>query len=113
MRARRMRVGERFDEVDEIDATGQGQDVVLVTVPQGQGDLLVTACNSLDHHVTFSGDDFVIEHPLCERLAGTMGQCTLIRFVQDVGPSPMLRGRYRAWLGEGETRRWNMAQVPS
>lgn len=50
-----------------------------------------------DHYVTFKKYDFTIEHPLSERMAGTMADCDLIERFRDM--DWMSPGRYRVVPG--------------
>lgn len=55
-----------------------------------------------DHVVTFREHDFVIEHPMRERLAGTMTDCEFLQHCADLDAPPML-GRYRVIPGDPYT----------
>jgi hypothetical protein len=48
-----------------------------------------------EHYVTFDEDGFTVEHPLRERINGTMHGCPLHSYLQTLDGAPMKPGRYR------------------
>lgn len=49
-----------------------------------------------DHHVVFDAHTFTVEHPVRERIEGTMHGCDLHQAISRLAEPPMPPGRYRA-----------------
>jgi hypothetical protein len=58
---------------------------------------------SADHFVVFDEDRFTVEHPLRERVQGTMTSCAVLDVLREISAPPP--GRYRVVPGVWSLRR--------
>jgi hypothetical protein len=66
--------------------------------PSGITDLLD---GETEHIVVLRDNDFTIQHPMRERLAGELFECGLHGYLGNLGGPPRVPGRYRVMWREG------------